>query len=152
MCGENSHLMDSCPTKEKGTKCFKCSLFGHRAAQCGDSNGENREIEDKKMLCISEKSCAMKAIELCGKEVDALIDTGSDINAIRRKTFEKLNASELNCAVKSYKGIGGANVSVTSNFIGEMLIDDQTFISRIYIMKDTDIPVDGHSSGRGYRK
>lgn len=131
--------MDSCPSKEKGPKCFKCSSFRHRAAQC---NNDSKENDDKKVMCLNENKRAEKPIKVNDKRMDALIDTGSDINAMRRSIFKKTNISELKCAPRYFKGAGGAKISVTGYFSAEVWIDDQIFYTRMYIVNDSDIPMD----------
>lgn len=33
-CGHRDHISASCPTKDKGTKCFGCGEHGHIASKC----------------------------------------------------------------------------------------------------------------------
>lgn len=141
LCGDSSHMMGSCPTKEKGVKCFKCSSYGHKAAECGKENADNKK-EDKSLMCLNGKSRAVKLIKVNGKEFYSLIDTGSDINAMRRSAFEKLKTSEVQCDEQNYKGAGGANVTVSSNFFCLVTIDGEEFSTVAYVVKDTDIPND----------
>lgn len=95
-CGDSSHSISSCPNKEKGFKCFRCNISGHKASDnvCKESDikakkeKEENKNEEKKVTCLNSKS--VKEVKLCGKKFEGLIDTGSDINAIRQNLFTKL--------------------------------------------------------------
>lgn len=144
-CGDSSHLMNMCPTKEKGPKCFKCSEFGHKASDnvCHKKESKKEERnDDNKLMCMNAKPRAMKKIELNGLKLDALIDTGSDINAVRERVFNKLNIDANIGIEKKFTGAGGATVKVNRFFEANMFIDDDLFTSKTYIANDVDIPFD----------
>lgn len=48
LCGD-SHTADVCPTKEKGVKCFRCNVFGHKANEkkCKESDIDKKGKEEK---------------------------------------------------------------------------------------------------------
>lgn len=143
-CGDSSHLLSSCPTKDKGPKCFKCLEFGHKASDNVCQKKENKKEEksgDSKMMCINTKPKAMKKIQLNGLNMDVLIDTGSDINAVRECVFDKLNIEAKIGIEKKLTGAGDATVKVNRFFEAKMFIDGDLFTTKTYIVKNNDIPV-----------
>lgn len=126
-CGDK-HLLKSCPTKEKGPKCFKCQEFGHRSSDnvCR-KNDDNKKDENKKIMCITVKPRAMKEVELNGIKRETLMDTGSDINAVRECFAKKLNIEKKHGGIDSYTGAVGADIKSSSYFNGELSIDNQLF-------------------------
>lgn len=145
LCGETTHMMSSCPTKEKGAKCFKCLEFGHKASDnvCQKKGNKKEEKSyDRKVMCISAKPRAMKIIEVNGLELKSLIDTGSDINAIRERVFRNLNIAMTKCAPRNFTGAGGAALTVKGYFEGNLFIDDDYFSTIVYVCGDADIPAD----------
>lgn len=143
LCGDKSHLQSECPTKEKGVKCFKCNGFGHRAIDKECPKYEEKEKKEKKetekkLMCLS-KTKSMKKICVNGVDVTALIDTGSDINAIKSSVFNKLKISFDVGFARKFLGAGGAEISTNKFFIGKMHIDGENYDSKIYILNDDEI-------------
>lgn len=69
LCGDTSHVQSSCPTKEKGVKCFKCNEYGHRGCdkvcpKYEEKIGSNRDKQEKMMSLSKEKS--VKTVQLGG--------------------------------------------------------------------------------------
>ncbi|UYV74562.1 hypothetical protein LAZ67_12000144 [Cordylochernes scorpioides] len=71
-CGKRSHLSRECRFKDLGKKCFSCNSFGHIANQCPTRSNVN-----------TLKGLMFKAIKINEHELQALIDTGSQLNLIR---------------------------------------------------------------------
>lgn len=141
LCGDKSHLQNDCPTKEKGVKCFKCNGFGHRAIdkECPkyEEKKEKKESE-KKLMCLS-KTKSMKKIRIHNVSVNALIDTGSEINAIKKSVFNKLKMAYNNGIARKFIGAGGAEISTNKFFMAKIRIDDEDFETKIYIINDDEI-------------
>lgn len=142
LCGDSTHFSASCPTKEKGVKCFRCNSFGHKASDnvCSKTNVE-KKVDPNKVMCLV-KPKSMKEVEIGTVKMDALIDTGSDINAIREYYFKKLKIKTTKGLSHEYKGAGGAFVSVREYFIDEVVIDGEKYKTKIYVVDDEQIPVD----------
>lgn len=129
LCGDTNHLMSSCPTKKKGVKCFRCNIFGHKSSDnvCKKEEGKNKD-DGTSCAVIEVKPKSMKKIKIGNVELTALIDTGSVINAMRNSIFGKLKNVMINSENgREFTGAG---------------IDKEKFKTKIYIVKDNDIPVD----------
>lgn len=144
LCGD-SHEANSCPTKEKGAKCFRCNVFGHRSNEnkCkqADIDKKGLEKEEKPIACLL-KTKSLKTATIRGKSSDALIDTGSDINAIRRSVFARLKIQYKSGPQQKFTAAGGASVTAKDFFEEKVTIDGNEFDTIFYVVSDTDIPTD----------
>lgn len=118
LCGDASHVQSLCPTKEKGIKCFKCNEYGHRGCdkvcpKYDERNGNNKNKQEK-MMCLSKEK-SVKTVQLSGFDFEALIDTGSEINAITKSVFDKLKISYDVGACRSFIGAGKARVKTNKS-------------------------------------
>lgn len=73
--------------KGENVLCFKCGREGHRAKNCGNSyvvQRDDTEVDtNKRKLPTIQVACE-------GKEIQALVDTGSEVSLIRKDVFEEL--------------------------------------------------------------
>lgn len=88
-CGERDHVSTNCPTKDQGTKCFKCGERGYIALKCTKKSKTNKE--SCVISGISNRKC-LKNVLLNGREIEALIDSGSDFSLIRADEYIKLGS------------------------------------------------------------
>lgn len=152
LCGDTSHAIKSCPTKEKGIKCFRCNVFGHKASDkvCKESDIERKEKEknsdekkdEKNVACLNLKTKSIKSVKLGEHKFNALIDTGSDISGIRRSLFEKLDIPFKVGYAQNFKAAGGAKVTAKDYFHEKIDIEGEQFESVFYILSDEDIPTE----------
>lgn len=94
------------------------------------------------MMCMKATSTSMKLVEMNGHKVQALIDTGSDISAVRESVFKKLNVEQRTSINKSFACVGASSINTNRFFDGSLIIDGEEFKTRIYIVSDKDIPVE----------
>lgn len=71
-----------------------------------------------------------------------MIDTGSDINAIRRSVFAKLSIQCQTDRQQKFTAAGGASVSAKEYFRENVTIDGDAFETNFYVVRDTDIPTE----------
>lgn len=145
LCGDSSHIQNACPTKEKGLKCFKCNDFGHRACDkiCPKYEGKREEkIKDSSSLNFLSGARSIKEVEMCGKKIRALFDTGSEINVIKSNLFQKLKISYDIGSARKFIGLGGAKIVSNKFFMGKVGVDGEVFDSKIFIFDDNEIEDD----------
>jgi len=81
-CGETDHSVGSCTHKDKGPKCFKCNEFEHISTKC--TKTEKKE-NTKSVNVVRAEDIQTVPVIINGSKVDALLDTGSNVNLIREE-------------------------------------------------------------------
>jgi len=126
-CGRSGHKSDNCQDKEKGKKCFNCNQFGHVSADCSgpklakvsQKTNETAETIKKKAYPVRrvEHFHGMKkTVSINGREMIALIDTGSEINLMRLEKYDELGKPTLNTEALVVTGLGQHEVKTTGGF------------------------------------
>lgn len=85
-CGDANHKSAECPNKSKGPKCYRCNEFGHLSSDCKLPAKLNRKEPEKTVLFTTKKEdrhMCVAAAYINSRELQALVDTGSDVNLIR---------------------------------------------------------------------
>lgn len=99
-------------------KCFKCKGFGHKSFN-RTTNVKNDKQDDKKKNknennnihtladdIASSSRRIFTDIEIFGKKITAIVDTGSDISILRYDTLMMLSDVEMKSESKIITGIG----------------------------------------------
>lgn len=143
LCGD-THTAKDCPTKEKGAKCFRCNVFGHKSSDkmCKDSDIEKKAKDEKKVTCLNSKAGSIKNVLIRDTKLQALIDTGRNINAIRRSLFKKLDKRSKYGPIENFKAAGGAILTVNEYFVEQVKIDDDIFETTFFVGGENDIPTE----------
>lgn len=132
-CGQwNNHEAKDCPHKSKGLKCFKCNNFGHKAVNC-------RELDSKPDPSVKVALNArpkMKEVVIQGQKVEALVDTGCQLNLIREDVYGTLGSPELKSTDVVLTGFGKNYVSPRGYFPADVQIDDDTFSTDFYVVSE----------------
>ncbi|XP_074030763.1 uncharacterized protein [Leptinotarsa decemlineata] len=87
-CGNRGHMSEKCPDKFKGTKCFSCSGYGHVSTNCPKKMNGNQDGCSSSIAIIEMGSRNSVNITIDGIQLTALLDTGSDITAIRQDVYD----------------------------------------------------------------
>ncbi|XP_071057610.1 uncharacterized protein [Onthophagus taurus] len=128
--GIKGHKANACPDKNKGTKCFKCNRFRHISTKCKSNNKDRLNVGSTKhsvnVVEVVEENILKFNID--NIVMKALLDTGSDINAIREDIFQKyfsmINLEETSIAVK---GLGGRQLCTLGSFSRNAIINDEEY-------------------------
>ncbi|UYV74569.1 hypothetical protein LAZ67_12000172, partial [Cordylochernes scorpioides] len=136
--GKRGHLSRECRFKDLGKKCFSCNSFGHIANQCPTRSNANTLVKqvqkkphDEKQNYLAEttqKGRMFKDIKINNHELQALIDTGSQLNLIRIDRF--------------ISGIGNKRVKLLGKFKAEVKIDDVRFVTIFNIVPEDSMKVE----------
>lgn len=111
-CGSNQHESRECPDKDKGPKCFKCNQFGHKSNSCPEKDAnkaKNNEKPATNILIVPDRRRVKKEITVNNKTVDSTFDTGSDINVVQKRAFERYNFGTMRKVNFAFDGVGAEN-------------------------------------------
>lgn len=140
-CGTKGHRSTDCSSKSKGAKCFNCNEFGHKANECKREKTKKKkeEEEPKKIELVSNLDAPKnmyKIIEIQDRRVNALIDTGSQINIINESTYKKIGNPTLSESNLYFTGFGRNKVQPIGYFKGTITIVNDSFPTTIYVVTD----------------
>lgn len=82
------HKSAECKNKSKGRKCFKCNKFGHISKECSKSQTKDSTTPVNNVL-VQLKRMRIK-MTINGKEIEALVDTGSQPNLLRDDVYQTI--------------------------------------------------------------
>lgn len=122
-CGDPTHDQTGCPHKERGPKCFKCNDFGHKSTQCTKS-GSNKDSVPK--MNTIQRYNVEKDVTVNDNPIRALMDTGSEVTAIRKNVFHRLKLGVLDKNSSFVKGVGGY-ARTSGSFDAKIVIDGLEF-------------------------
>ena len=133
-CGQEGHVRSKCPYRKnvrsemqsKGhnrVACYNCGREGHISANCSEKGNKDREGEPMRMTdkngkkSREEEQNAVRKIgstlyarmEVNGKSVDCLIDTGSEVNLM---PAEMLDANEIQPTSRKLQAANGTRIGV----------------------------------------
>lgn len=135
-CGGKDHLSNECPEKIKGPKCFKCGEFGHVSIKCNKINKprcDAIEANDKKTY---------KEVMILGKNIKAIIDTGSDLNLILASRHVQLGTPSLSAQTIPFKTVGANTHRTLRRFKASVKIDGLMFEFNFDVVPDEFISND----------
>ena len=100
-CGRAGHYGRHCRIS-RDIVCRKCGRTGHFAKMCKPKQPNKvntimqvEEYSDEEVFTLTEKENAHITVEMEGKVVSILIDSGSSINAMDKHTFDSLTSSQV---------------------------------------------------------
>ncbi|UYV78035.1 hypothetical protein LAZ67_15003280 [Cordylochernes scorpioides] len=130
-CGKRGHLSRECRFKDLGKKCFSCNSFGHITNQCPTRSNVN-----------TLKGRMFKDIKINDHELQALIDTGSQLNLIRIDRYLAIGSPSFDADDRFISGIGNKRVKLLEKFKAEVKIDDVLFVTIFYIVPEDSMKVE----------
>ncbi|UYV81667.1 hypothetical protein LAZ67_20001865 [Cordylochernes scorpioides] len=150
-CGKRGHLSRECRFKDLGKKCFSCNSFGHIANQCLTRSNANTRVKqvqtkphDEKQNYLAEttqKGRMFKDIKINDHELQALIDTGSQLNLIRIDRYLAIESPSFDADDRFISGIGNKRVKLLGKFKAEVKIDDVLFVTIFNIVPEDSMKI-----------
>lgn len=140
-CGDAEHESKNCPDKDKGPKCFGCNNFGHLSKDCTTKKEKSTtKPKDKKkddvaqVLCLTkDRTRVHKEIELNGKKINCMFDTGSDFNVMREEKFRSDNFGELKPTTFRCRGVGSV-INGIGEFDVKIFVDNCWFNDKCFVI------------------
>lgn len=110
-CGTMGHKSTDCTSKSKGTKCFNCNEFGHKASECKKEKVKKKKEEEEPIKAeqvnsLNAPKSMHKIVSIRDRELNVLIDTGSQFNIINKSTYEKIGHPTLSESNLRFSGFG----------------------------------------------
>ncbi|XP_075158053.1 uncharacterized protein LOC142231326 [Haematobia irritans] len=147
-CGEIGHVSRDCRSKD--FKCFKCEGVGHKSFECNKikestrPNEERTKSERKSVNTLTDdwlqpSNRIFKDFVIFGKEISALVDTGSDVSLIRHDTLFQLGDIPVEPVSKIFSGIGGRTIEAMGSFKTKAKLDGEHMEILFYVVKESDI-------------
>ncbi|CAK9834317.1 Transposon Tf2-9 polyprotein [Anthophora retusa] len=135
-CGGRDHFFYECPLRSRGSKCFECREFGHMAANCPTKG--TPATEESLAVRRAPREKYFKKVLICEREVNALIDTGSDLCLMRRGQYNELKprVPALQDSDIYFRGIGSNTNKAIGEFKTEARIDGDSFPIIIRVIPD----------------
>lgn len=129
-CGEKNHKSNECPNKNKGVKCFGCNEYGHMANKCPRKNASNRNVSAIEV--VPKNGVTLKIHEV---QLTALLDTGSDISALRMDVIENhFSNIQLEKDLISIRGIGLDKTETLGSFKKTVLVNDVEVLLKFHVI------------------
>ncbi|UYV83872.1 hypothetical protein LAZ67_X000478 [Cordylochernes scorpioides] len=146
------HLSGECRFKDLRKKCFSCNSFGHIANQCPTRSNDNTLVKqvqtkphDEKQNYLAEttqKGRMFKDIKINDHKLQALIDTGSQLNLIRIDRYLAIGSPSFDADDRFISGIGNKRVKLLGKFKAEVKIDDVLFVTIFNIVPEDSMKVE----------
>lgn len=152
-CGRIGHSAKFCSRQSDGPKCFKCGQYGHKSPECINSpmtrkenpTDKRREADDHHTTIGSITTPTLKSnhkiIDINGKPIDALIDTGSDYSLITEDEFFTLNSPLTQLLPIELYGIGKSIVQTRGCIKTDLTIDNEVYSTNLYVVSSGMLPV-----------
>ncbi|GFY73269.1 transposon Tf2-6 polyprotein [Trichonephila inaurata madagascariensis] len=135
-CGGPDHIFRNCTYKNKGTKCFRCEVFGHKASEIPDNNETKLYVAH---LIINKEETKTKKVLIGDLILDALIDSGSRVTLIRKSVYDKIKHAEFFFVTIKYTALSGfsnSKVRLIAYFKDDIQIDDLKCNVEICVVDD----------------
>lgn len=87
------------------------------------------------LASVSDKK-TYKTVKIFGKDVDAIIDSGSDLHLVRSTLYVKLGAPKLEKKTISFNGVGSTDGKTLGRFNAEIVIDGMSFVFSFDVVPD----------------
>lgn len=136
--GTDGHKSAECEYKSQGRKCFRCNKFGHIAAKCPEKEARDSSV---RVAAKTPASLKMKEVTIRGNKVEALLDTGCQLNLLRDDVYAEMGSPALKETSIVLTGFGKNYVLPRGYFDAPVKIDDDTFQVDVYVVSADTLKV-----------
>lgn len=136
-CGGKRHVLENCPFKDKGSRCFRCNEFGHRSREC------RTQVEVKVKQSFEWNVSNWKINLWHGRsEVVALLYTGFADAFIRKTTFNRFEYTPRASGPASIVNVWGNGIKTLGAYTIQMNFNLDGYYIECYVVSDEDIPAE----------
>ncbi|GFV16509.1 transposon Tf2-6 polyprotein [Trichonephila clavipes] len=132
-CGDPNLFFRYCTYKNKGIKCFRCEVFGHKASECPGNNDTKLDVAH---LIINKEETSTKKVLIGDLTLDALIDSGSQVTLIRKSVYDKINSVQLFPLNTTLRGFSNSKVRLFGYFKDDIQFDELKCSVEICVVDD----------------
>ncbi|XP_076246357.1 uncharacterized protein LOC143186556 [Calliopsis andreniformis] len=129
--GDINHLSVKCPVKRKGSKCFACNDFGHKAADY--KKGPEKQVNACTAVTIRDNKI-YKSVIVMGKQIIAFLGMGSDLHLMTAEQNVRLGCPLLISPGIQCEGFRLNRVRTMGSFYADVEIDGNTFRLLVHIV------------------
>lgn len=133
-CGSSDHDVKNCTDADKGPKCFKCNCFGHIASKCNAKTNPSLETTPATVSCVNSVDDKFIVVDIEGRKLRALLDTGSEVSLIRDDVYSSLGEPKLSKTTRVFTGLGNAITKPSGTFLLKLHIDDNSYDIKAFVV------------------
>ena len=146
-CGREAHKRQQCPARD--ATCHKCNKKGHFGSQCfskigkrvGDITSADQGGQDFVYLSTlggHSSECLCIPISINGIVVDFKVDTGAEVTAITRATYNLISTPTLDNPSKSLRGPDRKPLSTLGMIEARLSHEDRHCRQPVYVIQDLE--------------
>ena len=136
-CGRGSHLRDKCPTKD--ATCHRCEKKGYFSSQCVTKQVADikSEMEAAFLGTITDKQALVwyTTVQLNQRRTQFKLDTGAELTAISKKTYENLRKVPLTKSERVLYGPSRQPLNTVGEFGGTIAHRGKTSKQRVFVVE-----------------
>lgn len=141
-CGDPNHRSPDCPDKSKGPKCYNCNEFGHVSKQCSQPKKERKETEKKVLFNERVEENNMRvSVLINSNRLQALYNTGSDVNLIRYDVLRDLNLQICDDSPISLRLAGGNTIKTVGSTKANIETYGEIYDIVFHVVQAHDLPI-----------
>lgn len=146
-CGKTGHKTSDCRNNANNAKimCFRCGKPGHIVRNCTNKSNYKRthfvkNNNEASVANIKFNELAVKSVILSdGKTRDALIDTGSQVNLIKKSDFDLLDNNNLRSGTITLSGLHESRIPTLGHVELKTNLDNNEYNIKYHVVSDEAI-------------
>lgn len=131
-CGSTEHEVKNCTNADKGPKCFKCNNFGHIATKCPQGQQMESTTSGVNWVTSADDNCI--PVNVAGLKYSALLDTGSDVNLMRKDVYEGIGQPKMNTTMRTLTGFGNTSIKPDGVLQLELSVDGGLYKVDVFVV------------------
>lgn len=126
-----------CGHRDKGPKCFKCGIYGHKAPSCTKIDTPRNQVS-----CVSPFSHRLVKVTIDQLSCATLVDTGREVNLMRAAMHRKLGSLALRSTSRMFTGLGGQATKPIGKFKARVGMESGVYATEMFVVPDNSMQTD----------